>query len=105
MANISTFKETHTFTIAPDGTDYFPIGPNDAFANGTISVTAMPRTGTPGKALYLEVVQLATRTTPQFGGPPQHFIDIVVRNNSHAADPANASTINSFDVFVSVVSP
>jgi len=29
----------------------------------------------------------------------------VVRNNSHVSDPANASTINSFDVFVSVVTP
>jgi len=48
---------------------------------------------------------MATRTTPRFGANPDHFIDIVVRNNSHAADPANASTITSFDVFVSVVTP
>lgn len=105
MANVSCFKQTHTFTIPPDGTDYFPIGPNEAFANAAITVTAIPRTGTPGKPLYIEVVQMATRTSPRFGANPDHFIDIVVRNNSHAADQANASTITSFDVFVSVVTP
>jgi len=35
-----------------------------------------------------------------------HSLDIVVRNNSHANNPADSlSTITSFDVFVSVVTP
>lgn len=106
MANVTCFKQTHNFTIPPDGTDFFTIGPNDAFANGAITVTAIPRTGTPGVSLFMEVVQMATRTAPRFGGPPTHSLDIVVRNNSHKDNPADSlSTITSFDVFVSVVTP
>ncbi len=106
MANVTCFKQTHTFNIPPDGTDFFTIGPNEAFANGAITVTAIPRTGTPGVSLFIEVVQMATRTAPRFGAPPNHFLDIVVRNNSHANNPADSlSTITSFDVFVSVVTP
>ena len=51
-------------------------------------------------------VQMATRTAPKFGANPSHSLDIVVRNNSHANNPADSlSTITSFDVFVSVVTP
>jgi hypothetical protein len=106
MANVTCFKLTQSFTIPPDGTEFFTIGPNEAFANGAITVTAIPRTGTPGVSLFMEVVQMATRTAPKFGANPSHSLDIVVRNNSHANNPADSlSTITSFDVFVSVVTP
>ena len=109
MANVSCFKQTQTFTIPPDGTEFFTLGPSDAFSNGAITVTAIPRTGTPGVSLFIEVVQMATRHAPKFGpagGHQDFFLDIVVRNNSHANNPADSlSTITSFDVFVSVVTP
>jgi hypothetical protein len=106
VASVSCFKVTFSEdTIPPDGTHYFAIGPADVFRNGgAITVTAIPSGGTPGANLYMEVVQMATRLAPQFGGPSDYFLDIVVRNNSHQADQSN-STITSFDVYVSVVAP
>ncbi len=106
MANVTCFKVTFSEDpIPPDGTFYFFVGPADVFRDGgAITVTAIPRTGTPGANLYMEVVQMATRQAAKFGAPPDYFLDIVVRNNSHRADSSN-STITSYDVYVSVVTP
>ena len=106
VANVSFFtvglKED---PIPPDGTSYFAVGPADDFAKGAITVTALPRTGTPGANLYMEVVQMATRQEAAgLGGIPTYFLDVVVRNNSHASSP-NPTTITSYDVLVSVVTP
>jgi hypothetical protein len=106
MANTSCFKVTFgENSIPPDGTEYNFIGPADEFRDGgAITVTAIPRTGTPGANLYMEVVQMATRQEPKFGALPDYFLDIVVRNNSHA-NAESDSTITSYDVYVSCVAP
>jgi hypothetical protein len=53
----------------------------------------------------MEVVQMATRQEAAgLGGIPTYFLDVVVRNNSHASGP-DPSTITSYDVLVSVVTP
>jgi hypothetical protein len=70
---------------------------------GAITVTAIPRQGTPGANLFMEVVQMAVRHAPQTFAVPNYLLDIVVRNNSHENDPENASTITGFDVYTSVV--
>jgi hypothetical protein len=107
MANIVTF---HFDTpgggpIPADGTSFFTIGPADAFATGAITVTAIPTQFAPGgKPMFIEVVQMATRKEGVFGGGANFFLDIVVRNNSHVGAPEE-STIEKYDVFVSVVQP
>lgn len=106
MATVSCFKVTFSGNgIPPDGTEYHGIGPADIFrSGGAITVTAIPRTGTPGANLYIEVIQMATRQEPTFEALPDYYLDIVVRNNSHA-DAESDSTITSYDVYVSCVEP
>lgn len=108
MANITTlqFDTPGGGAIPPDGTSFFTIGPSDAFATGAITVTAIPAQFAPGgKAMFIEVVQMATRKEPGgLGGGSRFFLDIVVKNNSHVGT-AEESTIQKYDVFVSVVKP
>jgi hypothetical protein len=114
MANIITeqFDTPGGGAIPPDGTSFFTIGPNAAFATGAITVTAIPTRFAPGgKPMFIEVVQMATRKEQGVVGPgvgiggiSQFFLDIVVRNNSHVGTPEE-STIERYDVFVSVVKP
>jgi hypothetical protein len=59
------------------GIHYFGVGPFD-FGNATFTVSAHGLTGLVSGPQYLEVVQNATRAA----APGQHFLDIVVRNNS-----------------------
>ena len=108
MANITTF----TFDtpgrdpIPPDGTSFFTLGPADVFAGGAITVTAHPRIFGEGAglaAMFMEVVQMATRKSISLGGGG-FFIDVVVRNNSHVGT-GEASIIEKYDVHVSVVTP
>jgi hypothetical protein len=108
MANITTFQfdTPGGGAIPPDGTSFFTIGPSDAFATGAITVTAIPTVfSSGGKTMFIEVIQMATRKgAGGLGGSPQFFLDIVVRNNSHVGTPEE-STIEKYDVFVSVVKP
>lgn len=107
MANIATqqFDTPGGGAIPPDGTSFFTIGPSDAFATGAITVTAIPTQFAPGgNAMFIEVVQMATRKESGAGGHPRFFLDIVVKNNSHVGTP-QASTIQKYDVFVSIVKP
>jgi hypothetical protein len=107
MANIVTFQfdTPGGGAIPADGTSFFTIGPHDAFATGAITVTAIPTQFAPGgKPMFIEVVQMATRKEGEFGGSQHFFLDIVVRNNSHVGTPEE-STIEKYDVFVSVVKP
>ena len=105
MANVTLLHNGFSGqSIPPDGTEFFTLGPADVYRDGgAITVTAIPRQGTPGAKLFMEVVQLAVRQEPQTFAVPNYFLDIVVRNNSHQNDPENASTITGFDVYTSVV--
>lgn len=105
MANVTLLhNEFSGQSIPPDGTEFFTIGPADVFRDGgAITVTAIPRQGTPGASLFMEVVQMAVRNAPQTFAVSDYLLDIVVRNNSHQNDPENASTITGFDVYTSVV--
>jgi hypothetical protein len=53
--------------------------------------------------LYMEVIQTATRFVPTIGGPT-YYLDVVVRNNSHASEPTH-STIYEFTAYASVITP
>jgi hypothetical protein len=107
MATVQCFESVNPggngFKLAPDQQFYFTIGSNAAFANGAITVTAHPTSGDVPSGLYMEVIQTATRFMPTIGGPT-YYLDVVVRNNSHASEPTH-STIYEFTAYASVITP
>jgi hypothetical protein len=107
MANVICLKYENPggqVSLGPDETRYFWLGPSDDFGSGAITVTAIPGYGDGSKgAMFMEVVQMATRQQNAPSGV-EYYLDIVVRNNTHV-DDEQTSTIESFWVYVSVITP
>ena len=84
MANVTFLHNNFSGrSIPPDGTEFFTLGPADVFrTGGAITVTAIPRQGTPGAKLFMEVVQMAVRNEPQTFAESNYLLDIVVRKKA-----------------------
>ncbi|MFJ8470962.1 hypothetical protein [Kitasatospora sp. NPDC094011] len=104
MANVTCFSvRPEQQLILPDGTVYFPVGPDERLGNAAITATAQAASGS-GEPVFAEVIQMATRSQIDFPGPlTNHFLDIVVRNNGHVSD--GAATIESLEVFITSITP
>lgn len=105
MSTTYCFKMSRVDSIPPDGQSYFDIELSP-FDGGAVTVTAVPtfyQDPFEGKTLFMEVIQMATRL--EWRNEGRHwFLDVVVRNNSHVGTP-QAMGIDSYDVFVSWVTP
>ncbi|UUU37811.1 hypothetical protein [Streptomyces sp. NBC_00162] len=104
MANVTCFsvRPGHQ-SIPPDGTHFFMVGPDDRFGGAAITATVQAGSGS-GRAVFAEVIQMATRSQSAVSSPAtEHFLDIVVRNNGHVSD--DAATIDFYDVFITCITP
>ena len=100
MTQTTLFVNSVAQEIPPDGTWYFVLGP--AAFRGAVTVTAHPQSGILEAPRYMEVIQMAVRSVGlEHPGEPLHYLDVVVRNNTHVGD-ANASTITNFDIYTAV---
>jgi|GraSoiStandDraft_4_1057263.scaffolds.fasta_scaffold1478486_2 hypothetical protein len=108
MPGTTVFKNFMNVSIPPDGTRYFVLGPHPALGAGAVSVTAqavsVPDGGFGDLAVFLEVIQTATRRGPGQFGEEDRFLDIVVRNNAHVGGPPSGQ-ITAFNLYTSIDTP
>jgi len=108
MANVTVFTNYFNVLIPPDGTQYIVLGPHPLFGAGAVTVTAQPLSfpddAFPDFAVYVEVIQMATRRGPAQFGEEDRFLDIVVRNNGHVGGEPSG-VLAQFNLYTSVVTP